>query len=203
MNRRTFIGTSIAASVAAVAHPGWGANSGHKIERIGLQLYTVRAAMKSDFEGTITKVAATGYKDVEFAGYFDRSPKDIRALLDKNGLSSPSCHVGYDVVEKKWAETIEAAKIVGHSCIVCPSIEAKHRVEPGGWKRAVDLFNKAGEISQKLASNSAITTIRSNLNRQRLSAASCLTISSSKNWIPSLSLWKWTCAGSAWPERIR
>jgi len=149
MNRRTFIGTSIAASVAAAARPGWGADPVRKIDRIGLQLYTVRGAMKTDFEGTIGRVAATGYKEVEFAGYFDHSPKDIRALLDQNRLTSPSCHVGYDVVEKKWAETIEAAKIVGHSYIICPWIDEKQRVEPGGWKRAVDLFNKAGEISQK------------------------------------------------------
>lgn len=105
--------------------------------------------MKTDFEGTIAKVAAAGYKEVEFAGYFDHSPKDVRALIDKNGLTSPSCHVGYDVVEKKWPETLEAAKIVGHRYIVCPWIDEKQRVEPCGWKRAADLFNKTGEASKK------------------------------------------------------
>lgn len=149
MNRRTFIGTSVAATLAASVRPTWAASPTHKIERIGLQLYTVRDAMKKDFEGTIAKVAATGYKEVEFAGYFDHAPKDIRALLEKNGLTSPSCHVGYDVVEKKWAETIEAAQILGHRYIICPSIEEKQRDEPGGWKRAADLFNKAGEASKK------------------------------------------------------
>ena len=78
MNRRTFIGTSVAASLAA-AKPSWAADSAHSIKRVGLQLYTVRDSMKSDFEGTIAKVAATGYKEVEFAGYFDHSPKDVRA----------------------------------------------------------------------------------------------------------------------------
>jgi sugar phosphate isomerase/epimerase len=162
MNRRTFIGSSLAATLSAVAQPSWAAlpvnpgfsratpeNPTHQIERVGLQLYTVRDAMKTDFAGTIAKVAATGYQEVEFAGYFDHSPKDIRALLDKNSLVSPSCHVGYDVVEKKWPETLEAAKIVGHSYIICPWINEKQRGEPGGWKRAVDLFNKAGEASQK------------------------------------------------------
>jgi sugar phosphate isomerase/epimerase len=105
--------------------------------------------MKTDFEGTIAKVAATGYKEVEFAGYFDHSPKDVRAILDKNGLSSPSCHVGYDVVEKKWPETLDAAHTVGHSYIVCPWIDEKQRVEPDGWKRAAELFNRAGEASKK------------------------------------------------------
>src|SRR6266481_919831 len=149
MNRRTFIGTSIAATLAASAKPAWAADTTHNIDRVGLQLYTVRAAMKTDFEGTIAKVASVGYKEVEFAGYFDHPPKDVRAILDKNGLVSPSCHVAYDVVEKKWPETLEAAKIVGHSYIICPWIDEKQRVEPGGWKRAADLFNKAGEASKK------------------------------------------------------
>jgi sugar phosphate isomerase/epimerase len=149
MNRRTFIGTSIAATLATAARPAWAADTVHKIDRVGLQLYTVRDAIKTDFEGTIAKVAATGYKEVEFAGYFDHSPKDVRAILDKNGLAAPSCHVDYGVVEKKWPETLDAAKIVGHSYIICPWIDEKQRAEPGGWKRAAELFNKAGEASKK------------------------------------------------------
>src|SRR5207248_9829391 len=105
MNRRTFIGSSLAATPSAAASPprataplnaGFAKanpqNPSHHIHRIGLQLYTVRAAMGADLEGRIAKVAATGYKEVEFAGYFDHSPKDIRATLDENGLASPSCH---------------------------------------------------------------------------------------------------------------
>src|SRR5439155_22932 len=158
MHRRTFIGTSVAATLAAAAKPAWAADTAHlagrspvahAIDRVGLQLYTVRDAMKTDFAGTIAKVAATGYKDVEFAGYFDHSPKDVRAILDKNSLASPSCHVGYDVVEKKWPETLEAAKIVAHGYIICPWIDEKQRKNPDGWKRAADLFNKAGEASKK------------------------------------------------------
>ena len=149
MNRRTFIGTSVAATLSAAARPAWAADSTDKIDRIGLQLYTVRKAMGTDVEGTIAKVAASGYKEVEFAGYFEHSPKAIRAILDQNGLASPSCHVSYHFVEKHWDDTIEAAKIVGHSYIICPWIDEKQRAEAGGWKRAADLFNKAGEESKK------------------------------------------------------
>jgi sugar phosphate isomerase/epimerase len=156
MNRRKFIGSSVAAAALTAARPAWAADSVHHIDRVGIQLYTVRAAMKTDFEGTIAKVAATGYKEVEFAGlfspdggYFGRSPKDVRAILDQNGLAAPSTHVGYEVVEKKWPEALEAAKIVGHSYIICPWIDEKQRARPGGWKRAVDLFNRAGEASKK------------------------------------------------------
>lgn len=120
----------------------------HQIDKVGLQLYTVRDAMKKDFSGTIARVASIGYKEVEFAGYFDHSPADVRAILDKNGLTGPSCHVGYDIVEKHWPETIDAAHTIGHTYIVCPWIDEKLRKSPSGWKQVADLFNKAGETSK-------------------------------------------------------
>lgn len=150
MNRRNFIKTGMAASVAATAHPSWAAEGPHKIERIGLQLYTVRKLMKQDFAGTIAKVAQIGYKEVEFAGYFDRTPQQVREVLRKNNLAAPSTHVDYDLVEKKWPETLESAKTIGHSFVVCPWIDEKQRKTPDGWKRAADLFNQAGEAAQKV-----------------------------------------------------
>lgn len=156
MNRRTFIGTSIAAATLAASRPSWAADSAHQLDRIGVQLYTVRDAMKTDFAGTIAKVAATGYKEVEFAGifdvdggYFGHSPKDVRAILDGNGLAAPSIHAGYAVVEKRWSEALEAANIVGHRYIICPWIDETQRAAADGWKRAADLFNRAGEASKK------------------------------------------------------
>jgi len=61
VNRRTFIGASVATAVA-VSRASLAMKTSHQIDRIGLQLYTVRDAMKADFEGTIARVAASGYK---------------------------------------------------------------------------------------------------------------------------------------------
>src|SRR2546423_623599 len=149
MNRRTFIASSIATTAAASLNPSrmWAAPA-HQIGRVGLQLYTVRDQMKSDFEGTLAQVAKIGYKEVEFAGYFEHSPKDVRAMLDRDGLTSPSEHVPYETLENKWPETLEEAHVVGQKFIVCPWIDEKQR-NPEGWKRAAELFNRAGEASQK------------------------------------------------------
>ena len=147
MKRRTFIASSVAATLAAKT--SWAAAFPKQVSPIGVQLYTVRDAMKSDFEGTIAKVAAVGYKEVEFAGYFNHSPKDIRAILDKNGLSAPSCHVPYSTVEKSWPEALDAAHTIGHKLIVNPWIEPEQRASDDGWKRAAELFNKAGEAAKK------------------------------------------------------
>jgi sugar phosphate isomerase/epimerase len=105
--------------------------------------------MKADFDGTIAKVAAIGYKEVEFAGYFGRTPQQVRAVIDRAGLTSPSCHVEYDVLGDKWPSVIESSKLIGQSYIVCPWIPEEIRKQPDGWKRAIETFNHAGEISKK------------------------------------------------------
>jgi len=148
MNRRTFLETSIATGVLA-SFPSRAFPATHEIKRVGVQLYTVRDDMKKDFAGSIAKVAAIGYKEVEFAGYFDHQPADVKALLQKDGLTAPSCHVSYDVVENHWPETIDAAKIIGHDYIICPWVEEKLRKSPDGWKKVAEAFNKAGEASAK------------------------------------------------------
>jgi len=151
MKRRTFIGTSVAAAAAFAARPSWAAESSHQIKKVGLQLYTVRGEIKKDFDGTIAKVAATGYKEVELFGgeYGGHSPKEIRALLEKNGLVAPSAHIDYVTIENKWPETLDAAHIMGNEYLVCPWIDEKQRTEPDVYKRATDLFNKAGETTKK------------------------------------------------------
>jgi len=147
MKRRTFIETSVAAALYA-SHPLWAVETTHEIKRVGLQLYTVRSEMPKDFDGTIAKVAETGYKEVEFAGYFDHTPEQVRGVVDKNGLTAPSAHFAYDIVANKWPETLEAAHVIGHKYLVCPWIDEKQRTADG-WKRATELFNKAGEASEK------------------------------------------------------
>ena len=146
MNRRTFIGTSVVGAVAA-SRPAWTAET-HPIQRVGLQLYTVRNLLKQDFEGTIAKVAEIGYKEVEFAGYDGKSPQEVRKILDSNKLTSPSEHIPMEVIEKKWPETLEAAHTVGQKFIVCPWMEVSKR-NPDDFKRAAEVFNRAGESAQK------------------------------------------------------
>ncbi len=150
MNRRTFLetATTVTAATLLTNRLGWAA-ADHKIDKLGVQLYTVRDLMKADFEGTLSKVAAIGYKEVEFAGYFDHSPKDVRAILDRLGLVSPATHVPYDVLTDKWPGQIESAKIIGQSYIVNPWIPEDVRKQPDVWQRAAETFNRAGEASKK------------------------------------------------------
>ena len=141
MTRRTFVETIAGAGLAAVlprvpltAHRA-------RIDKIGLQLYTVRKAMQADVEGTLARVAATGYKEVEFAGYFGKTPTEIRALLERFGLSSPAVHVG-SLAADAWRASLEAANTIGHRYVVVPWIPAEQRGTLDGWKRVAENFNR-------------------------------------------------------------
>ena len=91
INRRQWLTAAGAAGfVAAAGLPGEA--QAQAARKAGLQLYTVRASMAEDVEATLQAVAGIGYQEVEFAGYFDHSPAQIRALLDRYGLVSPSAH---------------------------------------------------------------------------------------------------------------
>jgi sugar phosphate isomerase/epimerase len=147
MTRRTFLRTSLAAAAASTLPAS--ASAQRKLGPLGLQLYSVRDLMKADFAGTLQKVAAIGFKEVEFAGLFEKTPKEVRALLDKNGLTSPSTHADWATVENKLSETLETAKILGQQYIIVPYVGEAERKQPDIWKRAADLFNKAGKESQK------------------------------------------------------
>jgi sugar phosphate isomerase/epimerase len=150
MNRRKFLetATTVTAATLLTSRFGWAAGD-HKIEKIGVQLYTVRDLMKDDFDGTIAKVAKIGYKEVEFAGYFGRTGQQVRAVVDKNGLKAVSTHVQYDELDDKFPSVIETSKAIGLEYIVCPWIPEDLRKSPDIWKQAAEKFNKCGEQSKK------------------------------------------------------
>ena len=150
MNRRAFLetATTVTAATLLTSRLGWADD--HKIERVGVQLYTVRDQLKADFDGTLSKVAAIGYKEVEFAGYFDHTPQQVRAAIDKYGLRSPSCHVQWDVLTpEKFTAEIESAKTIGQSHIVNPWIPEELRKTDDDWKHATDVFNRCGAECKK------------------------------------------------------
>jgi sugar phosphate isomerase/epimerase len=145
MNRRTFLGTVTAAALVA-RRIGLAADE-HRIQKVGVQLYSVRDAMKADFDGTLARVSKIGYREVEFAGYFGRSPKEVKTALDRVSLASPSSHTPYDSLGDRFPAVLEGAKIIGQSYIVCPFVDEKTR--QGGWKQIAETLNRAGETAQK------------------------------------------------------
>ena len=94
-------------------------------------------------------MAALGYKEVEFAGYFDKTPQQVKAALERHGLTAPSTHIGYDQLGEQIPKVIEASTIIGHQFIVNPWIDEAVRNQPGAWKRAAETFNTRRRAEQE------------------------------------------------------
>lgn len=126
LSRREFVGT-VAAAAAATTVPRSlrAAGAAGRLDRIGLELYTVRNEMEKNVESTLERAAAIGYAEVEFAGYFKREPSALRATLDRLGLKSPAVHVGLPEVEGQFDATAATAKTLGHRWLIVASINER------------------------------------------------------------------------------
>jgi sugar phosphate isomerase/epimerase len=153
IDRRRFLSTTSQAAIGAVALTALNRINGKaatsKLGSIGVQLYTVREQMGKDFEDSLKQIAAIGYKEVEFAGYYDKSPKDVLAVLNRYGLTAPAAHVPLATVQTKIENAIEAAKTIGHKFLICPYLEDKDRRTLDDYKRHAETFNRAGEACSK------------------------------------------------------
>jgi sugar phosphate isomerase/epimerase len=148
MDRRMFVGALGAAGLAS-AMPGldplFALSAADKIDKIGLQLYTIRGLMKESVERTLKEVADIGYKEVEFHDYFGRPPRAIRQLLDRNGLKSPACHVSLETLGAGWHSRLNDASEVGHKWLLVAYLGEKDRNSLEAVKRTAEAFNKAGK----------------------------------------------------------
>ena len=147
MNRRTFLGTMAAAPILA-RNLSWAAAE-HKIEKVGIQLYTLRDLLNQEFDGTIAKLAAIGYREVELSSSIRKSPKEQKDAFVRNGLTAPSTHRSYEELTDKWPGVLEESKMMGCRYIVIPGITDELYNKPDGYKIAADTFNHAGESSKK------------------------------------------------------
>ncbi len=119
-----------------------------RLRRIGLQLYTVRSAMQHSVERTLERVVRIGYREVEFAGYFGRSPQQIRRALDDSGLTAPAAHVTLEAVETQWEATVDLAAAIGHRYLVVPWIAPAQRTSLDDYRSMAHRFNRVGERAE-------------------------------------------------------
>ncbi len=115
------------------------------LDRIGVQLYTVRSLMAEDVERTLEMVAGVGYHEVEFAGYFDRQPAALRATLDGLGLAAPATHVDLATLRDRLPDVLDTAATLGHRYVVLPWLAPEDRDSLDDYHRLADEMNRLGE----------------------------------------------------------
>jgi len=151
INRRDFIRNSALGAATLVGGPGIGRNlwANPYGKPVGLQLYTVRDELQKDVPGTIKKVAAVGYKEVEIYDLYGMSPAEFTKLLKDNGLTAVSGHYLLNVEETQWEKKVAEAKELGLKYMVHAILDPDQRKSLDDYKRHVDLFNKIAEQAHK------------------------------------------------------
>jgi sugar phosphate isomerase/epimerase len=94
---------------------------------IAIQLYTVRTLTANDMLGTIRKLADAGYKAVEFAGYGNSTPAEIRPVLDEVGIRAVSAHVPVADFESRLDGVIGDLTTLGCEHAIVPWLPPERR----------------------------------------------------------------------------
>jgi sugar phosphate isomerase/epimerase len=147
MNRRSLLRTVGYSALALSPLPGLLFAAGERrVERIGVQMYTVRDLLTADTAGTLDAVAGMGYVEVETAGYAGLTPHEFATLLKNAGLNAPSAHVPLTDIESAPERLLEAAAVVGHRYLVVPWLDPALRGSIDGYARVGEVLNGFGEV---------------------------------------------------------
>ncbi|KAB1917683.1 sugar phosphate isomerase/epimerase [Micromonospora noduli] len=146
-------GTAVAAPAAST-----GQAQGRRrvpVDRISIQLYTLRDQLAADLPGTLDALRRIGYRRVEHAGFVGRTAAQFRAALDEAGLRSTSGHVGipqpFDAAT--WEQALADANVVGCKKIVHPyfgrDASGQPIRDPAVYRALARDLNRAGRLAER------------------------------------------------------
>lgn len=116
-----------------------------RLERMGLQLYTVRSALAKDIEGTIAAIAKAGITELEFFNPFGKDTAWWNALLKQHGLTAPSSHEALPKTDAEWDPIFHRAHDMGHKLIVVPYVGDEYRGSKANWQRLAERLNTGAQ----------------------------------------------------------
>lgn len=128
---------------------------------LGVQLWSVNTELGSEFDGTLRKLAALGFKRVEAAGWHGRDPAAFRRSIEAAGLRCDSAHVAMPELAADARGSVAKARDAGCDYLVCSSPLTPTPLVPGrdwmtaltkamtrdAWKRNAALLNEAASVA--------------------------------------------------------
>lgn len=177
MKRRQFLqSTALASSATMVMGLGACASPSDKgLTSIGIQLFSLPKMLENDLEGSLDMLHQMGYKEIEIygpypfssaaawerwnqvvpsigfsgSGFFGKTAKEFKALLDKYELKATSGHIDLVTLETDMSAVGEAVRTLGLDCFGISAIPEDLRQTLDDYKRMADRFNKIGENAKK------------------------------------------------------
>ena len=120
--------------------------AGQRVEKVGIQTYTLRKALNENVEDTYKMIKEVGYDFVELnrRNWADKPALELKALLNDIGLPTPAAHISYDDVAGGDISALEKnCKIFGFDYAVVPYM-AENMRSLADWKRHAKVMNTAG-----------------------------------------------------------
>ena len=145
ITRRSFIRSSSAAAALLSTGIGHAASLGLPV---GLQLYSVRTLLPTDYAGTLKQLGAIGFQEVEAAGFFNLPVEQVKAAMKAAGLRCVSAHYPLGLLKPHLDDIMTFCKSLGVGYVVCSS--PMHQNGGGGkapltmddWRWNAEQFNQ-------------------------------------------------------------
>ena len=141
-----------AGAILTVAGTGCGASMTEPLQvstrniPIGVQLYCVRRELAEEMESTLAGLAEMGFEGVEFADYFERSARQLRGLLDSNGLRCCGTHILLDdMLGDNLQATVEFNQELGNQYLIVRWLDESRRESKESFADTIGLFNQIAE----------------------------------------------------------
>ena len=109
---------------------------------VGLQMWSLREYLPKDLTGTLAKVRAMGFREVEGAGLWKHTVAELKAAIDSAGLRCQSAHMGFERLRDDGPGAFAEAKALGASWVVCPWIPHEKEFTREDALKAAEAFNK-------------------------------------------------------------
>jgi sugar phosphate isomerase/epimerase len=116
---------------------------------VGLQLWSLRAYLPKDLAGTLAKVKALGFREVEGAGLWKHTAADLRAALDTAGLRCRSAHIPFERLRDDAPGAFAEVKALGAQWVVCPWIPHKDAFTHDDAMMAGETFNRVAAAARE------------------------------------------------------
>lgn len=175
-SRRTFLKQSTSLVALRALTPIISCSgAGGKLNKIGIQLFSLPKLLEKDVVGAISILQNMGYSQLELygpytfsepaawerwksvtpslgfngSGYFERDVNEFKSILDDHGMTSPSAHTDLGTLRNGMSRLAEAAHILGHQYVTLPAIPAEHRTSLDDYYRMAEIFNEIGQEAKK------------------------------------------------------
>ena len=109
---------------------------------VGLQMWSLREYLPKDLPGTLAKVRAMGFREVEGAGLWKHTVGELKTAMDTAGLRCQSAHMGFERLRDDAPGAFAEAKALGASWVVCPWIPHDKEFTRDDALKAAEAFNR-------------------------------------------------------------